>query len=203
MGISSVYLVGGKISAAAPYCERMMEIDPLSVPTNWCKGGLYYYDGKFNLALQSWRKFYELHPENPYSQFMYALILTCNNEIDKAISIIDRNAKTNLSNTLAKLGLILKFAIKEDKEKVFQELTPDFQKTCKRDLTYSHHLAGFLALINQKKEAMDWLENAVNNGFINYPFLNEYDPFLENIRGEERFKKLMERVKYEWEHFEV
>jgi len=23
-----------------------------------------------------------------------------------------------------------------------------------------------------------------------------------NIRNEERFKKLMERVKYEWEHFE-
>ena len=27
-------------------------------------------------------------------------------------------------------------------------------------------------------------------------------PFLDNIRGEEHFKKLMERVKYEWEHFE-
>ncbi len=26
---------------------------------------------------------------------------------------------------------------------------------------------------------------------------------LENIRGEERFKKLMERVKHEWENFEV
>lgn len=26
---------------------------------------------------------------------------------------------------------------------------------------------------------------------------------LENIRGEERFKKLMERVKNEWENFEV
>jgi hypothetical protein len=29
------------------------------------------------------------------------------------------------------------------------------------------------------------------------------DLWLANIRGEERFKKLMERVKYEWEHFEV
>jgi hypothetical protein len=35
-----------------------------------------------------------------------------------------------------------------------------------------------------------------------YPFLNEYDPYLANIRGEESFKKLMERVKYEWVHFE-
>jgi hypothetical protein len=29
------------------------------------------------------------------------------------------------------------------------------------------------------------------------------DPFLANLRGEERFKKLMERVKKEWEEFEV
>jgi hypothetical protein len=28
-------------------------------------------------------------------------------------------------------------------------------------------------------------------------------PFLANIRAEPRFQKLMERVKYEWEHFEV
>jgi hypothetical protein len=26
---------------------------------------------------------------------------------------------------------------------------------------------------------------------------------LENVRGEPRFKKLMERVKHEWENFEV
>jgi hypothetical protein len=32
--------------------------------------------------------------------------------------------------------------------------------------------------------------------------MNEYDPFFGSIRGEERFKKLMERAKYEWEHFE-
>jgi hypothetical protein len=31
----------------------------------------------------------------------------------------------------------------------------------------------------------------------------EYSPFLANIRGEERFKKLMERAKYEWERFEA
>jgi len=33
--------------------------------------------------------------------------------------------------------------------------------------------------------------------------MNEIDPFLKNIRGEDRFKKLMERVKKEWEELEV
>ena len=46
-------------------------------------------------------------------------------------------------------------------------------------------------------------ENAVNQGIINYPLLNEQDILLENIRKEKSFKTLMERVKYEWENFEI
>jgi non-specific serine/threonine protein kinase len=81
-------------------------------------------------------------------------------------------------------------------------MTPDFRKTCQRDGEWSYYVADAFALLDEKKEALDWLENAVNRGFINYPFINNYDFFLDNIRGEERFNKLMERVKYEWEHFE-
>ena len=39
------------------------------------------------------------------------------------------------------------------------------------------NLAGFT------DRALDWLEKAVDNGCICYPFLSEIDPFLENIRG--------------------
>ncbi len=64
-------------------------------------------------------------------------------------------------------------------------------------------MAECYALIDEKEKALEWLEIAVNCGYINYPFLNEFDPFFSNIHGEPRFQKLMERVKYEWEHFEV
>jgi len=33
--------------------------------------------------------------------------------------------------------------------------------------------------------------------------LSQLDPYLANIRGEPRSKKLMERVKKEWEEFET
>jgi hypothetical protein len=36
---------------------------------------------------------------------------------------------------------------------------------------------------------------------FNYPFLNEYDPFLKNLRDDARFKKLMQRIKTEWDNF--
>jgi hypothetical protein len=59
------------------------------------------------------------------------------------------------------------------------------------------------ALIGEKDEAITSLECAVNLGAVNYPLYSEIDPLLENIRGEKRFKKLMQRVKQEWENFEV
>ncbi|MBK8881365.1 MAG: hypothetical protein IPN67_03005 [Bacteroidales bacterium] len=37
------------------------------------------------------------------------------------------------------------------------------------------------------------MDISVNPGGINYPFLNEYDPLLKNIRDDEQFKKLMIR----------
>lgn len=82
-------------------------------------------------------------------------------------------------------------------------MTPDFVKGIKMDLQFSYHFATFYSYLGDKEKSMELLENAVDRGFINYPLIVEYDPFLENIRGEARFKKLMERVKYDWENFEV
>jgi tetratricopeptide (TPR) repeat protein len=129
-------------------------------------------------------------------------MLAYNKAFDEAFSIIDQSAKANPNNVLSKFGLLLKYGLLKDREKAFQLMTRDFQKTCRRDLEWSYYIALAFALLDEKKEALDWLENAVNLGFINYPFISKYDSFLDNIRSEERFKKLIERVKYEWEHFE-
>lgn len=58
-----------------------------------------------------------------------------------------------------------------------------------------------LALIGEIELALDSPELDVNLGTSNYPLLSELDPFPDNVRGEERFKTLMERVKSEWERF--
>jgi TolB-like protein len=203
VGILSILYVTGKISEATHLKEKLTQIDPLSVPSNWCRGAYYYYDGHFREALFMNQKFYHLHPDNAYSQFEYSLTLIYNEKINEAIQIIDQNSRMNKDNVLAKLGLILKYSLQGDKVKILNEMNQDFQQTISRDCSYSHHLAGFLSLANFNKEALDWLEISVKNGMINYPLLNNLDPFLKNIRSEERFKKLMERVKYEWENFEV
>jgi hypothetical protein len=91
----------------------------------------------------------------------------------------------------------------KNKVEAFKLMTPDFRKTCIRDCTFSHHVAGIFSLLDEKEEALFWIENAFDHFFINWPLLAEKDLWLENIRDEERFKKLITRVKHEWDIFEV
>jgi serine/threonine protein kinase/predicted Zn-dependent protease len=201
-GLVTLYDEVGKPSAALPLVKRYQETDPLNPDNYLLRGDFYFSGGQFSLALDEFRKWYQSDPSNPAKEFYYVLMLAHNRAFDEAFSIIDQSAKTTPDNAATKSELLLKYGLQKDRGKAFQLLTPDFQKTCQRDLEWSYYVAEAFALLDEKKEALDWLENAVNRGFINYPFINKLDSFLVNIRGEERFKKLMERVKYEWERFE-
>jgi tetratricopeptide (TPR) repeat protein len=159
-------------------------------------------EGEYELALEFCKRWHEADPESPMARGSYALTLTYNNRFKEALSIIDRLAETSSNNVVTKFMLLLKYGMLKDREKAFQILTPDFQKTCRRDFQWSYNVAVDLSLLGAKEEALDWLENAISLGFLDYESM-ERDFLLDNIRGEERFKKLMERAKYESDHFEV
>jgi serine/threonine protein kinase/Flp pilus assembly protein TadD len=192
----------GRIDAAAPLLERLERIDPLDPWNHVLRGMSLHFDGRYADALEPLRRYYEEEPDNPVAQFFYALTLTYEKRFDEAFAVIDAGAKVAPHNACVKFGLLLKYALQKDREKAFGEMTADFQKTCRRDHQWSYLVAVPLALLDAKEEAFDWLDNAVNKGFINYPEL-ERNRYLDNLRGEERFKKILERVKHEWEHFEV
>lgn len=135
--------------------------------------------------------------------FWYALVLPYNKRFEEAYSVIDRNLKAAPDHFYTQLGILLKKALKGEKDGTSRLLTPKLRNTAERDVQYSSFLATIFAILEDKKSALDWLENAVNKGFINYPFLSQHDPFLQNIRKEKPFKNLMQGVKYAWEHFDV
>jgi len=200
-GLARTYVYAGKINEAFSLSERMMTMDPLN-PVCWMfQGAVHFWDGRFDLAVERLQKAYQMYPENEAVQGYYADALARINLVDQAVSIIDQMATAFPNNLYTKWKLLLKYGLLNDRDRLFQLMTEDFQKNI-RGYGGSYWVAVPLALIGSKKEALDWLENDLG-WFHNYPFLAEKDPFLANIRGEPRFQKLMERVKYEWEHFEV
>jgi TolB-like protein len=209
LGLGLVYLWAGRISAAAPLVDRILRIEPLDLIALAFQGLRYFYDGNYDRGLEVFRNFYEQDPRYPGSmtlsswQHLYALSLAYKQRTDEALAIIDEAAATNPDNVQTRLAIILGHALRRDKAGALRELTSHFYEWCRRDPTWSHRVACVFGYLNAKDEALDWLENAVNLGHINYPLFAEKDLFLANLRGDPRFEQLMERVKREWEKFEV
>jgi hypothetical protein len=97
----------------------------------------------------------------------------------------------------------LALAINGRTEEAKKVLPPSIRESVWMDFHLPWLMAEGYALLGDKEEALRWLERAVERGNFNYPLWNEIDPLLANLRSEPRFQKLMERVKSEWEHFEV
>ena len=193
----------GRSSSAEPMIERLLQIDPLT-PMNYIFIGLVrLVQGHSAQAIELVRRSDRMNPEFTWGKFWLSLSLAIDNQLDAAFETIDQAVREKDRDNLTREFLFfLKYALERDKEKALTVLSTE-TKAFSWQPDMSVWMSGLLALMNEKEQSFAYLEDAVNKGFINYPFLNEHHPWLANIRGEERFKKLMERVKKEWQEFEV
>jgi len=159
-------------------------------------------DGRFDQALDLFHKACELEAD-PIFRYWYAKSLAYSHRLEEACQLMELIGREASETHWARLSLFFMYAVQGKKAKALEVVTKEFKNMMRGDEYYSIWMAESYALIDEKEDSIEWVEEGVRNHCINYPFLNQHDSFLENIRGEERFKKLMERVKHEWENFEV
>jgi len=157
--------------------------------------------GQFDRALVAIELYLDSFKSEAEAQIWEIWALALNHCLEEAYGKIDKFIKNNSGHEPDML-LFLKYGLQGQKAKALASVTERLRGFCQGDEPWSWMLAKCYALVEEKEEAMRWLEIAANRGFVNYPFISKYEPFLKNIRGEAEFKQLMERVKHEWEHFE-
>ena len=158
-------------------------------------------EGNFNLALDESQQFYLMYTNEVSKQSMYGFMLIVNKRYKKAIQIISKLEKKIPDHPYVKFLHFATYASLNKKQEALQAISPELKNAVKNDVLYSFYLAEGFAVLNMKDDAFFWLENAVNKGFINYPFLNEYDPYFQKIRKDKRFIDLMKKVKHKWNNF--
>jgi non-specific serine/threonine protein kinase len=202
---SLIYYYGffaGKPSVATMLTQRLLQIDPLSPRNPRSEGIVAWMEGRFDIALELHGKVSQMVSDAPLMQWYYAQLLAWNNRFDEAYEYIDKFVKNLPQHILSWSILLFKHSLQGEKDRALQLLTEERKSYAARDYHFPWVMAECFALLNEKEDALNWLELAIDKGWINYPLFSELDPFLENIRGEARFKKLIEKVKYEWQHIE-
>ena len=197
------YCNNGKPNAALPLAERIINLDPSSYFGPFCKMWVDLLNGNLSDCLKKSYEVYKMAPNAPMMKVAHAAALAYNNKMEECYSVCDENFRNNPESIFALMGQCLKYALQGEREKTIKAMSGGVKDKARTDLWDAYFIAACDALIGEKDEAITSLEYSVNLGALNYHLYSEIDPFLENIRGEERFKKLMERVKVGWENFEV
>jgi len=196
-------IYSGRNDEAKAISNRLLKIDPLPWLNNLAVVLIFIMEGDYNNTLKQCEKIYLKEPGNPYIKYMYAYSLAYEKYYDKAFIILDEVAIEGKDFYLGSMSNFVKYCFQGNKEKALMSVSQELKKKSENDFELAFQMAECYALIDEKELSLDCIEYAINRGVINYPYWAEKNHFLKNIRGEERFKRLMERVKYEWENFEV
>lgn len=193
----------GRTHEVLPLEERTIKIDPLNPMAYVHSGFNRLWEGRYELALERMEEFHRSFPEDVMTKWIYGLSLAYMDRKEEAGKIFEEVARDQPGTLFACLGLAFKCAFEGKRSEALAVLdsNPSLRKSW--DFQSCYWKTECLALAGEKELALDCLELDVNLGMSNYPLMSELDPFLANLRGEERFQKLMERVKFEWENFEV
>jgi non-specific serine/threonine protein kinase len=193
----------GQANQAEPFLNRLIEIDPLTPLSRFVLGLHQIMKGHVDLALTTFQNIYRMEPDNWFATLYIIVIFAWQKRYEEAYKLIDEMIQTGAHEHVAEWCLFFKFALRGQREKAFETLSDDVKKYFWNDPELPWLGACAYSLLDEREEAIHWLEQAVDRGWINYPLFSRDDPLLENIRGERRFQELMAKIKPEWERFEV
>jgi tetratricopeptide (TPR) repeat protein len=167
---------------------------------------LEFYSGQFETAVQAGKVAYELDPHGIFSVSWYSVPLIWTGRFKENHAILDKWNEEMPNHVWWQFSFMLLNSLQGN---TAESLTL-IHKIIDENLSYAWNdtvciwaFAVVYTLGDHIDEALRWLEHGLEIGCFNYPFLSELDPNLAKLHSNPRFQTLMERVKYEWENFEV
>ncbi|WP_260703850.1 serine/threonine-protein kinase [Edaphobacter flagellatus] len=200
---SAVCGLSGKAHAAMPLARRILEIDPLTPVYRFIPGLLSLMGGEFADALPSFDDAIRLDSSNAMLLWCRGQILALLRRDEDAIAQFRAIDEMHPGHFFSQLGIVMQAALTGDRDSLDRSLTQELSQIAECDPHYSWNIAQCYAILGDEQHAVEWLEKARLKGFINYPMISRWDPLLASIRKSAGFDDLIDRVREQWENFEV
>jgi len=172
LGLSMISVVSKQFREATEQCERALAVDPNDFTALNIAGDIQLFSGNLGRA----KGYYE------------------------SALAIDTLAVTLLAYHSPLVGvayILWETGHRDEAHRIFNKIierhTEDLARGNKL-FTIPYELACINAIEGNKVHAYQWLDKAIDAGWRLHRF-GVMDPFLENLRNEDRFKRTMERVK--------
>jgi tetratricopeptide (TPR) repeat protein len=185
-------LLDGKLEQAVTFFEKAHELDPVSSSYKVQTALGYYWYREYDKALEVVSKVLTTDPGNNFALWQKANTLKAQGKYQEAIETFHkRSVGTNtnwiLGYTYGKAG---------NREEALRILNYQLEKR-ETDYVPSYMIGVIYIGLGDKEKALDWLENAYDDGY-GIPFLlnMKYGHTLDELRDEPRFINLLNKLEF-------
>ena len=183
---ANALLLHGQLQNAIQRLETAIAIDPLNPELAEGHAVFLYYSGDLPAAESEVRRCLAISPTYSYARFALGQILLARGERDAAL----RETQQETPDGGRDLGLAVVYhAFRKDTESD----AAIARLTRQRGELWPYAVAQAHAYRGERKLALDWLDNAYEARDSDLQFVL-YDPLLESVRGDSRFKELLRKM---------
>jgi TolB-like protein/Flp pilus assembly protein TadD len=182
----------GQFEDAIVEGKRSVELDPLSVVINADLGETFYFAKRYDESVMQLRKTREIDPTSFYTHYNLGIALQAKGDLPGAIAEYEK-AKQLGDNTTVSTFYAQAKALAGDKDAARRMLSELDEISRQREVVGYLRALLYLSL-NDKDEALRWLEQGVKErDGSNICWIN-VDPLLDPLHGDPRFEALVQKV---------
>src|SRR5882724_7839849 len=182
----------GRFDDAIAEGKRAVELDPLSLVINADLGMNYYYARRYDEAITQLRKTLEMDPGYYYAHVDLGQVLAAKRAFGEAISEYQKARALNDDPFV--LGLLGHAYASSGNKTEALKILDQLKGLSKQRYVSAFSFAIIYLALDDKQEALRWLEQSYQNragadiGWI------RVDPLLDPLRGDPRFEALAEKI---------
>jgi eukaryotic-like serine/threonine-protein kinase len=185
----------GRMDEARRCAEEQVALDPLQWIPRWAYAWVAMLDGDFETALTRMQDAAKLGSDEPIQVFFLGICSTYARRLDKAGNLFARVVDAGASG-ISTVAATLSALYRRDTDSVGKLLgSQALRDLATQDKEFSWWLASACSFAGETDEALHWLGNAIDLGFVNHYFFSTIDPFLAPLRGDPRFEALIARAR--------
>lgn len=182
----------GRHDEAMESINRALQLDPLSIPIQDCKGLLYIFRRDFDSAIDYYTQLTTHRPEDhrPWSSLGRAW--ERKNRYDRALECLERARVLggDLPHVLAAIGQVHAYAGRPDEARA---MLVDLETVRPERPVHSSGCALIRMSLGEYDRALDWLEIGCERRELPLCSIGVH-PIFDPLRGEPRFQRVIQRV---------
>jgi adenylate cyclase len=182
----------GRFEEATAEVKRAVELDPLSPVINADLGWTFYYAHRYEESAAQLRKTLEIDPTFFYAHCNLGMVLQVTGDLSGAIAEYEKAKQLNDDPYMSTLYAAAK-AQAGDKGAALRMLS-ELDKISQHREVLGYWRALLYLSLNNKEEALRWLEQSFEQRDGSYINWIKVDPLLDSLHGDPRFEALVQKI---------